>query len=457
MSTVINFLRIFLLIIISILYLYGQGSLLFRFLLWDKTIKENELYKLRNFSLSLISGILLNFTIVLIFHNLKTSLIIGSCISFVGYLFLIKNFEKNKTTDLLSEQFIFSSVGILIIMTIYFSPIMTVPIIGWDGRSIWFFHAKMIYFNGTFHIPRELNNPAYGFSHVDYPKLIPVMAAQINYLVGYWNEYLPKLSLWILYFPPTIYINSFSKRNISYIFLLVLLPLAFYPYLWNGFMDGLLALYVAIGLLLLIEYLENGQKNDLLSALSCIFLIMNIKNEGLLSAIALVMAFLIYQTMNKKLSFKKLDLIIHWRKLLFLFISISPVIIWIIYKNHLGLVNDLNLGSTKSFQMLISRLTDGSYKLILTSVYLQIKGMIYIIGLIGVVNLLLKNSIKKELLLSLITAIIISAGLILIYLFTPHDLNWHLNSSTERTMLVVNGCLIISGYTLLKHLEIDII
>lgn len=46
------------------------------------------------------------------------------------------------------------------------------PLTGWDGRSIWLFHAKQLSWNGF--IPRaDLVNPSFAFSHPEYPLLWP--------------------------------------------------------------------------------------------------------------------------------------------------------------------------------------------------------------------------------------------------------------------------------------------
>lgn len=50
------------------------------------------------------------------------------------------------------------------------------PVTGWDGRSIWLFHAKQIFFQGKLALA-DLRHPDYEWSHPVYPALVPGIMA----------------------------------------------------------------------------------------------------------------------------------------------------------------------------------------------------------------------------------------------------------------------------------------
>jgi len=49
-----------------------------------------------------------------------------------------------------------------------------------------------------------------------------------------------------------------------------------------------------------------------------------------------------------------------------------------------------------------------------------------------------------------VAALVYGLGMVLVYLATPHDLQWHLGTSISRTMLPVSGGLFVAGYYLIR-------
>lgn len=68
----------------------------------------------------------------------------------------------------------------------------------WDTRSIWLFHGKRIFTDGTLYA--TMDNYA-AFSHNDYPALYPALSATAAKAVGVWNEVFPKSVVCFLYIP----------------------------------------------------------------------------------------------------------------------------------------------------------------------------------------------------------------------------------------------------------------
>jgi hypothetical protein len=71
------------------------------------------------------------------------------------------------------------------------------PLSGWDGRSIWFFHAKQIALNGCIPLA-DLVNPSYAFSHPEYPLLLPAWLAVFAGGAPY-NERIASVSIPLLF------------------------------------------------------------------------------------------------------------------------------------------------------------------------------------------------------------------------------------------------------------------
>jgi hypothetical protein len=70
-------------------------------------------------------------------------------------------------------------------------------------------------------------------------------------------------------------------------------------------------------------------------------------------------------------------------------------------------------------------------------------------------NLLFKRPFVRESLPAIIATSLYVLGMGLVYLITPHDLVWHLNTSTVRVMELANGGFTIACYLILRTLEQD--
>lgn len=453
MSTVSNLLLIFLLLIITSLYLFGVGYIFTKLVFAKNDSEENKEDWLNSLAFTFLSGILINYLLILIFQSLKTSFFIGSIISFFGYLFLINKLFKTKTKPKIERSGIYKLVGSLFILFLFFSPILAEPLADWDARSIWFFHAKMIFSSGTIGESAGWTHASVGFSHPDYPKLVPALAGQINYIVGFWNEFLPKISILILFIPTTIWIMTFAKNSLSFLFLVITIPLGFYPWIWNGYMDGLLAVYVSIALLLMGRYFHKSQKFDLISVFLILFVIINLKNEGILASIAIIFTFLIIHIIMIKIGPLKDYFSITKRYFLFGLISLLPFFIWNFYKSQWGLTNDLAIGLSQTIQNIFNRLQDGSYITILSRSFSEMSSWLLILGLLLIASVIRNKTPDKAVFFSLLSTLIIFIGIFSVYLFTPNDLVWHLDTSISRTMLPINGGIIVASYYLIEIIQ----
>jgi hypothetical protein len=434
------------------LYLLGLGNIFVKFVLLKNNHEEKNEDWLNSLAFTLLSGILINYLLILIFQSIRTSFFIGSIISFFGFLLLINKIFITKTKPKIDQSEIYKLVGSLFILFLFFSPILAEPLVDWDARSIWFFHAKMIFSSGTIGELAGWTHTSVGFSHPDYPKLVPALAGQINYVVGFWNEYLPKISILILFIPTTIWIMTFAKKSLSFLFLVISIPLGFYPWIWNGYMDGLLAIYVSIALLLMGRYFHNSQKIDLISVFLILFVIINIKNEGVLASIAILFIFIIIQLITKNIDVLNYFSITK-RYFLFGLISLLPFLLWNFYKSQWGLTNDLAIGLSQTIQNIYNRLQDGSYIMILSRSFSEMSSWLLILSLLLIASVIRSKTPDKAVFFPLLSTLIMFIGIFSVYLLTPNDLIWHLDTSISRTMLPINGGIIVASYYLIEKIQ----
>lgn len=435
-----------------ILFLFGLGYLVANSL----DLKNDKSQFMEKFPFILTTGFLVNHLILLLGQSLKLSLLLGVIISGCSLSwFFIKQGSEFKFTHNKNRL---PLVMIVFILFLYYINILTEPLEWWDARSIWFFHAKMIWSAESINLNAGWNHPSVQFSHVDYPILIPALAAQLSYVLGYWNEYTPKLSLFLILIPPIFWIFSFYSRSFSFLFLVLVFPFGLKSYLWNGSMDGYVAFYSAISMLLLGRYLKHRNLLDLMSAMSCLVLISSIKNEGIFIGLAGMLSIVATGILSSIFKVIELKKIISLYRVGWLAVIISPSILWsVFYRHKWGLTNDLQLGTTEAFFRMMNRFSDGvSFPLILKKTFFYEESSIWLALVLFIVSIILLAISKRKTVSwvpALITAFIYYWGVVIIYLLTPHDLNWHLSTSVERTMLTISSCVIAGTYFVVKELE----
>ena len=435
-----------------ILFIFGLGYLLVDFL----CLRNNNSPLIEKVPIIFINGLLLHHLILLLAQSLKLSLLVSTIICSFGLIWFIMRQKKELILNHHNDWFPF--LAIVFILILYYFAILYYPLQSWDARSIWFFHSKMIWSAGSLNVAAGWNHPSLQWSHVDYPKLVPALAAQLSSVLGYWNEYAPKFSLFLILIPGIFLIFSFYSRRFSFLFLLLVFPFGLERLLWNGFMDGYVALYSAVSVLLLGRYFQEHRLIDLMSALSCLALLSNIKNEGIAVGLLGTVSIVISATLFK--SFKLNDLKKHFNPYLitWLAIIISPCMLWsIFYKHKLRLVNDLQIGTAEAFFRLINHFSDGvSFRLILKESIFHEDSSLWLALVVLIVSMIFLKIYKQYTVSwfpALFTAITYYCCLVIIYLMTPADLNWHLSTSVQRTMLVVSGCIFAGTYFILIEIE----
>ena len=324
-------------------------------------------------------------------------------------IFYFQNFLENSFLKIFFLFIIFVSLG--------------TPTLEWDPRSIWLFHAKRIFFDQS--IFSIADNYA-AFSHNEYPSLAPAFASSLAVLVGHWNEVFPKLSFTLMFLPPLILTYSFLKDT-QYLIFLSIVFFIIGKFLFNGWADGLVAIYFgsSIFLMYLIFFVDtNFYKNRLLFYLLafCFFVTLTlIKNEGIAMLFILFTATFLIK-LYKGLLGKDIS------KLIFLSISFLPIILWKFFCYSKG-IGDHYI-NTNILLNLLPRLDDlNNYKLISYFLFLNEKFLIALIFFL--VSFWVKPNKKLFSFVSTVITMYIFV-LFFIYLSTPYDFYWQLDSTAAR-------------------------
>jgi len=406
----------------------------------------------RSIATILMAGVLLNHLLVNIIGKLDYSIILGSFLSCIG-LWLAFRSRNTRLTMISSLNWLAISI-ILYLTLVYAVYIFCDPIAGWDARSIWFFHAKMIYYNQAFSSSAGWNLPSVQFSHIGYPKLVPIMAAQFTYAVGYWNEYVPKGSLLILLTPMLFASLSFiNRKHLSSLYFIIFFFYNFGWWFWNGYMDGYLALYAAFSTLFLGRWLDEKDPLDLTAGIACLGIIGNLKSEGmlyLLTITACIAAILYLRRKNAPPSITR-NIRSAWP--LILFISLG-VFLWYGLRWKWGISSDNPI----QLNRILVRLQEGSLFKILDALFVKQKvGHAFALFLLAAgIAKMSRTTINHAVWLPVLTSLFYCIGMVIVYCATSEDLSWHLRTSGDRTMLPVLLGIFAATFSLLSGLEREV-
>ena len=184
----------------------------------------------------------------------------------------------------------------------------------------------------------------------------------------------------------------------------------------------------------------------------------NIKNEGFLIALAVIMSIAITGILSNTLKFDDLKKYFSLYLAGWLTVIITPCILWSVFYKHIwNLMNDLQIGTAESFFRMNNRFSDGvSFPLIIKETLFHNGSAVWLALAVFLVSITLLTILRRHIVSwipSLITAVVYYWGIVIIYLITPANLNWHLATSVQRTMLTVSSCMFAGIFFLLKELE----
>lgn len=185
------------------------------------------------------------------------------------------------------------AIGFLLICVVI--PLLH-PATGWDTRSIWLFHAKRIFLDGSLYA--QLDNYA-PYTHNEYPVIVPAIAASLARAMGRWNEIVPRASVAIALAPPLFFAAYLFRSMAAYCLWLSLMLLVCVENLLSGYMDCLVAIHFALALVATAEIYRRGADRTAplpaghaLVIAGCLLHLLFLKNEGAVMAALVVVALL---------------------------------------------------------------------------------------------------------------------------------------------------------------------
>lgn len=310
---------------------------------------------------------------------------------------------------------------ILLIAPVFIIILLGQPLSAWDARSIWFFHAKRIFFDGT--ATAQLDDYA-SWSHNDYPILVPAMAASFGRLLGHWNEIFPKLAIFSTTAPIFLLMGIVLNRPTIWALWFTAILLIAGPELSNGYVDALLALYFGASLIIATRIQSPGHPSALLVVETVLLTLLTanlllIKNEGL-PALALISLLAFIGPHGKNiLAACALAFIIY-------------LLTWKIHVWNAHIQTDLLIQNPA--QKFIDRIQDLNSIQIILGQFFRHSGIILLGGLAFM------STLRRQLYLQGALIAIFGYALIIfvVYLMTPYDLNWHLTTSASRILSGIN-------------------
>jgi hypothetical protein len=417
---------------------------------------------LAQLGLAIGAGILVNYCLMLTGQTITRVFIAGTILALWGGLRFYADLRIRSDGRITEyKTSLFAVWCIICLLAVYYIQILTDPLSRWDARSIWFFHARMIWAEGALRQSAGWNHPSIGFSNPDYPKLVPAIAAQLAYAKGYWNEFLPKGSLFVMLVPLTLWVFSFYQKRLSFVLLVVTFFFSLGGLLWIGYMDGYLAMYSAVALLLFGRYLSERRDTDLYSGMCALGISASLKYEGLLFGVCAITALLFIGPEHLEFRLSNFAKRIRNDSLFakVLLVSIAPPLMWTIYKKAWGLQSDLARDPLDGFSRLWGRLFDGVTPLYLLNYLTMRSTAIWMVaGLLMVIMIFSVHQglkLHRGALLAATTSGLYFCGLYVVYLSTPYNiLDFYLSAAGTRTMITASMALLVAVFFLLRSLEV---
>lgn len=289
------------------------------------------------------------------------------------------------------------------------------PYGAWDAWSIWNLHAN--YLADAAHWKTMFLNRQ--FSHPDYPLAQPAFIAFFNRMLGN-NVLMPYiLSFFLLISIPVFIFSEMLKKNMVVAIAAIFFIAQDMSFITKGTYqcaDTLLAFFFLLAIAC-IYCMQENRKYVTLSAFfiaGCVW----VKNEGMVLA-----AIFILFNVNTFFSPKNIKY--------FLAGTLLPLATVIFFKVGYTHGNDMIDKQANT----MAKLKDGAryfmvwdfFKRNLNANYYYIKIGVFLYGLVCVLQ---KKSPDRQMLM-LLTCLLVYMG---IYIITPNDLEWHLNTSQDRLM-----------------------
>lgn len=311
----------------------------------------------------------------------------------------------------------FNSLIILIILsfTVIYYQKQIIPWGAWDGTFIWNLHAKFL---ADQEIWLQLFNKQISWSHPDYPLFLPSLIAIFWNLDGSISTIIPILiSLLPLLGIIVILYSSLNNTLVGFVpCAIIISDKVFMGQASSQYADTWLAFFILLGTYLIASVKHN--KNIIFVVGIIVSGAFWVKNEGLFFFI--ITSFLVFfqYKSDKKLIVKYFSG------------TIILIIILILFKINNYTENDMLPGLFKTFG--IKLFDSNRYILIFKYFKITILDKFPILPFLLLFSVIYYPKFEKSNIYPFLGIIFLICTYFFIYLFTPKDLAWHLETSLDR-------------------------
>lgn len=321
---------------------------------------------------------------------------------------------------------------VMLLVGVFTAIALSGPITDWDARSIWFFHAKRIFLdNGLY---AQLDNYA-GWSHNDYPVLVPAVAASVARSVGHWNEVFPRLGVVMVLLPAILALAWTLNDRIAFNLFASAMLLMSGKFLLNGYMDAVVAVYCACACVLLAQMWERREaitSNKGIPAYLALFVLavsnlIFLKNEGLLAALLLWIC----------------ALPALWHRWKWLAFSLVPFALYAVLWRIPLAVNQIqgDLFVAGIFERTLTKVQDPMNVQAIGAALLE-NSSLYFLALLGALTWAFKRGRFMHAVPIAAFVLLYTLAIVAVYVVAPNDLTWHLATSANRTLMTTNLCVV---------------
>lgn len=319
-----------------------------------------------------------------------------------------------------------------------------------DGWAIWAFKAKVFFEDGRISSSFLTDMERYAYAHLDYPLLVPLLEYWAYFHLGHVNDHVIRvvpISIWILML--LFFYSTLSERlKIRHAVLGTALLAFTWPIAENavmGLVDGVQAFYNLIGLVYLFKWLEDRESKHLWTAALILGFGANVKNEGLvfwLLTASVLISFSLYRIITERSYTAFLSAI------RFFGAGIAICAPWVITKKIYGIGSELFIMGLPTTAETTDRLSILSLHYLKETVNVGHNGwgLLWVYTALAVFNIrtiprLKKGPYKTCYLICLLQLATLAA----VYLVTPYDFNYHITSSSGRTLLQIVPAVLWTG------------
>jgi hypothetical protein len=314
----------------------------------------------------------------------------------------------------------------LVVGLVGLPPLLLAPV-GWDARSIWFWHATWLYHGGAVYAD-TFRMPVLALTHVDYPPLSAGIIAAVWRAVSRANDFQLAQSIngllsWVAIatagWAASLMVGS--RRLAKFVacgFVIAAFSIAG-PYAMNGVVDVPVAAWAtAAAILLLVIRVEPSESVGPYVILAACALT---KNEGTIAAVAIAAIALARSSRAARMAISA---------------AIAPAVFWNLAIASHGARGDLTRDIAHlSISAIPSRIGP------IASAYAGRMGVILFVSCLVFVGIAFERRqralrpVPRSVVVLLGVAALYLAGVTMAYVVSRHDIDWYLRTSDARTLI----------------------